>query len=101
MTAVQSFTCEALLSLAYQVMRFPNTSVADELRALSPLDRDARDDALNELIEALMIRDGVRDYVTHWSEVVPDAGGDDRHGQALDAANTHVELALDALLGGA
>jgi hypothetical protein len=90
-----------LEALVHRVNTFFNTSVQPNLEALSPLRGAALDEAFEELCRAVDLRDGVQSGSVHWSEVVPDASGIDRDGQALDAARTFVELALDRLTGGA
>lgn len=44
---------------------------------------------------------GIADQAKPWFEVVPDAEGTNRDEQADDAARTRIDLALDALEGGA
>lgn len=92
---------EWLTTLAYRKMRFHNMSVDDDLEAVSPLRGLALDEAFSDLREALDRRDGLADGSLSWVDTHPDLCGYDRDGQALDAASTRVEDALDALLGGA
>ncbi|RMI47573.1 hypothetical protein EBO15_01335 [Actinomadura harenae] len=90
-----------LLALVHRRRLLPNLEISGDLDELSPLYGIDRDRAVNELFDAVRLVESIEAGVTHWSEVVPDAVGLDRDGQALSAARTRVELALDALLGGA
>lgn len=90
---------EDLLTLAYQALTFEHADFEADLKELSPLDRDAADVAFRELVAAVQVLHGINNNGTPWFEVIPDCEGSDRDEQALRAAETHVELALDLLTG--
>lgn len=69
---------------AIKVIRSINPTLSEELAQVLFLD----------LVEAVH----ARDCSWHWSEVIPDATGADRDGQAADALQVAVDLALDALM---
>lgn len=66
-----------------------------ELARLSPL---SEDDAAMFFLD---LCEGIADQGKPWFEVLPDAEGTNRDEQADDACRTRIDLALDALTGGA
>ncbi len=69
--------------------------------ALAGLDDEAVIRAFDELVEAVYVRDGFANNTASWCELIPEATGSDRDGQALKAAQDLVELTLDSLMAGA
>jgi hypothetical protein len=93
---------DLLERLAYQVLNgnicddhLP--AVLDQLGALCLTDRMA---CFEELIDAIVLRDGLERGEIHWCQVIPEATGRERDQQALDAACIRVDDALAALVGG-
>jgi hypothetical protein len=96
-------TRPTVLRLAHACLNDQITDVwaATVLRRIAPhLSEERRWEAFEELIEAVALKDSVLLGFTHWCEVVPDATGVDRDGQAADQAQVRVDLALDELAGG-
>lgn len=56
------------------------------------------DEQLIEAINAVQLRDDVADGAVHWSQLIPEAAGDDLPGQALEAAEAALDATLTALL---
>jgi hypothetical protein len=57
--------------------------------------------AFDELVEAVYVRDAFAAGTASWCELIPEATGTDRDGQALKAAQDRVDLTLDSLMAGA
>jgi hypothetical protein len=78
--------------------------LARDLRDLAPALAGQDDEtvirAFDELVEAIYVRDAFADGTASWCELIPEASGTDRDGQALKAAQDLVELTLDALMAG-
>ncbi len=75
--------------------------VRDLAPALAGQDDAAVIRAFDELVEAVYVRDAFAAGTASWCELIPEATGSDRDGQALKAAQDLVELTLDALMAGA
>jgi hypothetical protein len=88
---------EQLEQLAHDSLagRVTDLHVLAELERLSPLPEE---DAAMFFLDLCL---GISLQALPWFEVIPDAEGTNRDEQADDAARTRIDLALDALEGGA
>jgi hypothetical protein len=88
---------DRLERLAYRCLNgiVPDEHIPARLAELSPLPVE------QALMVFLDLCEGVAALSLPWFEVVPDASGIRREEQAEDAARTRIDLALDALEGGA
>jgi hypothetical protein len=95
---------EFLETLAGQVLdeRVPDCRLPGALRELCPhLEEPQALDAFEDLVEGIVLRDGIEAGTMHWSQALPDATGTDRDTQALETARTRIADALRILTGGA
>lgn len=94
---------ELLERLAGQVLedRIPDRCLPAMLRELAPAlpTDEERLETFEDLVEGIVLRDGIEDGTLHWCQVLPDAAGDDRDTQALEQARTRVADALAKLAG--
>jgi hypothetical protein len=78
--------------------------LAGALRMLCPVDEAIGDTEVlglfGELCKDVAVRDAVAAGEMPWCSVVPEASGDDRDGQALDAAQDRVNDTLAKLIPG-
>lgn len=100
---VPATRAELIERLAGQVLedRVPDWCLPGVLAMLAPhLDADKALEVFEDLIEGIVLRDGLEDGSLHWCEVLPDAIGGERDMQALESARVRIADALK-ILGGA
>lgn len=94
---------ELLECLAGQVLedRVPDCCLPAILRELAPgLPTDEeRLETFEDLVESIVLRDGLEAGTLHWCQVLPDATGEQPDAQALEQARTRVADALAKLAG--
>lgn len=97
--------CLATWQINGRLIGNPPCCLASNLRDLAPALAGQDDEMVirrfDELVEAVYVRDAFAAGTASWCELIPEATGSDRDGQALKAAQDLVDLTLDALMAGA